>query len=122
MAFAITGELQENWRSLNPAEEKWAKQLLEAASRWILRRRPDLPADDPDAKLVSIAVVRGALTAGENAGHSSYSKSLGPRARSGTLTNPDAALVWADWMKELLGISVRPTAIGYFGDGDCSGW
>ena len=119
MTFATVDDLAEQWRPLTPAEKISAESLLEAAARWITnpKRRPDIAADDPDAKLVSIAVVKSALIAGANAGYSSFSSALGPRAKSGTLTNPDAALVWLDWMKEQLGISAFGEPRGYFGDG-----
>ncbi|MFD6518116.1 hypothetical protein [Rhodococcus sp. NPDC060176] len=115
--FATTTDIENAWRTLSTTEKDWAGQLLDAAARWIYRNSTITDPLDGDAKLVSIAVVKGALIAGEHAGHSAYSKALGPRSRSGTLTNPDAALVWADWMKEQLGIDVRGGPRGYFGDG-----
>lgn len=87
MAFATTIELTLNWRPLRSEETRWAQALLDAAGRWIRRQRPDIAADDPDAKLVSIAVVRSALIPGPHTGYSSYSSTLGPRAKSGTLTD-----------------------------------
>lgn len=116
--FATTTDIENSWRNLSATEKVWAAQLLEAAARWIYRNTTITDPGDGDAKLVSIAVVKGALIAGEHAGHLSYSKALGPRSRSGTLTNPDAALVWADWMKEQLGIDIRGGPRGRFGDGD----
>lgn len=120
MIFATTDELAEGWRPLSAAEKVSAEALLGAAGRWITnpKRRPDIAADDPDAKLVSIAVVKNALIAGAHAGYSSFSNALGPRSKSGVLTNPDGALVWLDWMKEQLGISQHGDPQGSFGDGD----
>lgn len=117
MAFATTAELTETWRPLNREESGWAGLLLEAAERWIRRQRPDIADSDPDAKLVTIAVVKNALVAGEHAGYTSFSRTLGPRSKSGTLTNPDAALVWLDWMKEQLGIPLSAYPVATFGDG-----
>ncbi|MFI5434488.1 hypothetical protein ACHMZP_21740 [Rhodococcus baikonurensis] len=117
-AFATYTDIEKAWRPLSTTEQDWAGQLLDAAARWIYRNTTITDPQDDDGKLVSIAVVKGALIAGEHAGHLSYSKTLGPRTRSGTLTNPDAALVWADWMKEQLGIPIHPEPSYYFGDGD----
>lgn len=115
-AFATTDELAEGWRPLRPTETVWAEQLLAAAARWIRRNRPDIADDDPDAILVSLSVVRSALIPGANAGHTQYAKTAGSFQRSGTLTNPDAALRFSDWHKELLGLSTSATPTWSFGD------
>lgn len=117
-AFASKQDLTAQWRALRGTESKWAEELLDAAARWIRSKRPDIAADDPDAKLVSIAVVRSAIGLGEHQGLSQFSSTLGPRSKSGTLVNPDAALVWLPWMKEQLGIGVAAKPRGHFGDGD----
>lgn len=107
MAFAEVTDIEGAWRTLSPAEQQWASELLDAAERWILKRRPDLAGDaDPDARLVSIAVVKSALIAGEATGYTSHSRGIGPWSSSGTLVNPDGALVFTEWMREQLGISV----------------
>lgn len=118
MAFATTDELADGWRPLSDAEKNWAGKLLGSAERWIRKRRPDIAADDPDANVVVLSVVRSALGPGAHLGFSSFSRNLGPRGKSGTLTNPNAALVWEDWMKELLDIATEETALGHFENGD----
>lgn len=115
-AFATTTELAEGWRPLRPTEAAWAEELLGAAARWIRRHRPDIADDDPDAKLVSKSVVRSALIPGANAGHTQYAKTAGSFQKSGTLTNPEAALRFSDWHKELLGISTSASPSWNFGD------
>ncbi|NKT17590.1 hypothetical protein GS907_07180 [Rhodococcus hoagii] len=123
MPFATPTELTENWRPLKQEESSWAGLLLEAAERWIRRKRPNIADDDPDAKIVTIAVVKNALIAGEHEGFVSFSRALGPRSKSGTLSNPDAALVWLDWMKDQLGISQSALPVATFGDGGfCERW
>lgn len=117
-AFASKQDLTAQWRALRGTESKWAEELLDAAARWIRSKRPDIAADDPDAKLVSIAVVRSAIGLGEHQGLSQFSSTLGPRSKSGTLVNPEAALVWLPWMKEQLGIGGIADPQAYFGDGD----
>ncbi|MGN7133387.1 hypothetical protein ACTHQY_08950 [Rhodococcoides corynebacterioides] len=119
MAFATTQEIAAQWRPLSDEEKKAAEALLGAAYRWIKRKRPDIDDTDPDAKLVSIAVAKNALLAGEHAGYSQVSRTLGPRSFSATIANPDAALAWAKWMKDLLGISDSEHAAprATFGDG-----
>lgn len=118
MDFATLSELEESWRPLSDVEKVRAQALLSAASRWIQRKKPDLSEFDEDAKLVCIEVVKAAMQNPELAGHSSYSKSIGPWSRSGTLTAAaaDAALVFLPWMRELLGISNSPLPKWYFGD------
>lgn len=117
MPFATSDDIEQNWRPLTSADKSWATLLLGAAERWIRGKVPGIADDDQAAKVVSIAVVRNALQPGEHAGHVSYSKTLGPRSRAGTLSNPDAALTWLPWMKEQLGISTTAQPRATFGDG-----
>ncbi|WP_094980340.1 hypothetical protein [Rhodococcus pyridinivorans] len=111
-AFATYRDVQDAWRPLRDAERTWAVQLLEAAARWIRRQLPNIADDDPAAKLVSISVVKSALTAGDASGYVSHSKSIGPWSKSGTLANPDGALVFTDWHKEQLGLG--PTRVPHY--------
>jgi len=117
-AFATMDEVASGWRPLRPTERVWGQQLLDAAARWIRKpgHRPDIADDDPDAKLVSISVVRSALAPGANAGHTQYAKTAGSFQRSGTLTNPEGALRFSDWHKELLGLSTTAGPSWSFGD------
>lgn len=114
-AFATPDELSAGWRPLRTSETVWAEQLLDAAGRWIRRHKPDIANDDPDAKFVSISVVRSALTPGPNVGHMQYAKTAGSFQKSGTLTNPEGALRFADWHKEQLGIPTSASPTWKFG-------
>lgn len=113
-AFAETDEL--GLPPLTSAERDIAEQLLGAAARWIRSQKPDIADGDPDAKVVCIEVVRTAMSTRAYAGHTSYSRTTGPRAKAGTLADPGGALVFSDWHKELLGISINPQPSYYFGD------
>ncbi|MGI5222176.1 hypothetical protein [Nocardia sp. CA-290969] len=103
-------------RPLTGPEREIAEQLLAAAASWIRSRLPDIAVDDPNARTVSIDVVSTAMATRAYAGHISYTRTTGPRTKSGTLTNPGGALVFDDWHKELLGISIHPAPVYYFGD------
>lgn len=115
-AFAAPDDVTIPGRPLVESERPHVQLLLDAAARWIRRRRPDIADDDPDARYVSIMVVRDAISAGKFTGHLSYSKTVGPWAKSGTLVNPDGALRWTDEHKEMLGIPTSPMPRGRFGD------
>lgn len=118
MDFAQVTELASAWRPLTSAEQARATSLLGVASRWIRRRKPDIADGDPDAKLVVIEVVKAAMLNAAYQGHSSYSKTVGPYTRSGTLTpeSTTGALTFLPWMRELLGIPVGEMPVGEFGD------
>lgn len=113
-AFATPTEVIGTGRPTS--EQDNAQLLLDAAARWIRRKRPGIADDDQDARFVSIMVVRDALSAGAMRGHVSYSKGIGPWSKSGTLVNPDGALRWTDDHKEMLGIPVGTMPRGRFGD------
>lgn len=115
--FAEVSELTEMFRPLTGREEAWADLLLQAAAVWIKEQRPGIADDSLPAKVVSLDVVRTALETGKYTGHVSYSRTVGATAKSGTLAAAAGSLTWTDWHKEQLGISVRATPVGYFGDG-----
>ncbi|GAC71025.1 hypothetical protein [Gordonia soli] len=114
--FLTVTEFEQQWRPLSESEKLYAEQLLAAAARRIRNRVPEIAADDPDAKLVSFQVVRSALQSdalqASTAGHSSYTrtKTVGEKTESigGTLTNPDALLLFTDFHWAQLGISPNP--------------
>lgn len=113
-AFATPDEVIGTGRPTS--EQGDAQLLLDAAARWIRRKKPDIADNDPDAHFVSIMVVRDALSPGALRGHLSYSKGIGPWSKSGTLVNPDGALRWTNDHKEMLGIPVGTMPRGRFGD------
>ncbi|MFC9769449.1 hypothetical protein [Rhodococcus jostii] len=114
--FATPTEVEAVWRPLSAEETANAALLLTAAAQWIRDNTPDIADNDPAARFVSIDVVKSALLAGPFTGHASYSKTIGPWSKSGTLINPAGALQFTDVHKELLGISVTGSAHWFFGD------
>ncbi|MFD6893486.1 hypothetical protein ACFWB0_02905 [Rhodococcus sp. NPDC060086] len=116
MQFLTTSEFVALWRPLSAQETELAALLLEAANKRILEIAPNTPSDSPSARLVALEVVRGALTTAALVGHVSYAKGIGPWTKSGTLSNPDAALLFTDEHHRLLGASVGGSVHYSFGD------
>lgn len=117
--FVTVDDFAAAWRPLSGAERTTATRLLADAARWIReqyqRHFGEPIADDhPGAVSVSIDVVKTAMETGKYAGHTSYSRTEGPRARAGTLSAPGGSLAFTDWHKELLGISTRVMPVGNF--------
>lgn len=111
-AFLTVEQFESQWRPLSAIEKSSAEALLAAAGQWIrdeyLRVRGTVIEDDnPNAILVSTSVVQTAISTGAYVGHISYSRTEGPRSKSGTLANPGGALVFSDWHKTLLGFPVN---------------
>jgi hypothetical protein len=114
MPLAEVGDIG---RNMTGAQKSDAETLIAAAEAWIRapHRRPDIQDDDPTGKRVVIEVVRAAMAVPvEFAGHTSYSKTVGPRSKSGTVDTPAGALVFTKEHERLLGITAA--ASGSFGD------
>lgn len=112
-AFISVDDFAAEWRPLSPAEELTADRLLASAALWIREQYEkfhgsQIADDHAGAISVSIDVVRNAMETGKYAGHLSYGRTEGPRAKSGTLAAPGGSLVFTDWHKEQLGIPTRP--------------
>jgi hypothetical protein len=103
--FLTTEEFVQFHRPLTTTEEPFVLLLLKAAARWIRLRKPDIPADDSAAKLVSITVVKDAMDTGRYRRMIQYSRTIGERMESGTVASPGDVLYFAPGMYELLGIS-----------------
>lgn len=119
--YAEPDAVASGWRALSPTETLWAGQLLDAAGAWIRDRvtDPDDPVTVERATFVSIDVVRSALAPGTQLGMASFSKTIGPWSKSGTLVNPLGHLDFTKFHRELLGIvetGKRP--LYYFAEGD----
>ena len=106
---ALAGPLDESGRPL-------ASLLLQAASARIREMSPGASPDSAVARLVAFEVVRSAMASGAMAGHVSYSKGIGPWTKSGTLSNPEAALRFSDEHRRLLGVSPNGQPHYRFGD------
>lgn len=119
MALATHADVALGWRTLTTAQQERATFLIAVAEAWIRdpSRRPDIVDGDPIAKHVVVEVVRTAMgPSAEFTGHTSYSKTVGPWAKSGSLAGPIGSLAFTDAQKELLGIASEPVAVGEFGD------
>jgi hypothetical protein len=118
-AFLTTAQFESGWRPLSARERAAADALLAAAGQWIRDEYrkvhgTEIADDNPNAILVSRNVVQTAITTGAYVGHISYSRTEGPRSKSGTFANPGGALVFSDWHKTLLGFPVRAMPEAYF--------
>ncbi|AOD24048.1 hypothetical protein IM25_22725 [Rhodococcus sp. p52] len=117
-AFAIPEDIKLRGRPLPEWQRTDAQMMLDAAASWIRERKPGIAPDDPNAKLVSIQVVKAALISEAYLGLSAFSKTTGEVTRSGTLANPGQLLVFTDFHKELLGIPFRAGPVWSFKVGD----
>lgn len=124
-AFATSGELTAQWRTLSTAESAAVDSYLESAA--VLIRDAfelaygtrDVPADRlPAAKTVSLDIAKTALTTSIWAGHLVYGRTEGPRAKSGTLAAAGGSLTLLPWHRELLGLPVNPEPRYNFPVGD----
>ena len=118
-AFVTVSELMTSWRTLTPAEQIYAGQLLEAAGQKIREEYRDahgveIDEAHPAARTVSIELVRAAIATGAYVGHIQYARIEGPRQKSGTLKNPGGALVFTDYHREQLGIPITAGPVYYF--------
>lgn len=114
-AFATPDELAAEWRPLTTAERAAATSHLDTVAALIRSAFADhlglseVPADKlTAARSVSIDIVKTALATGMWPGHTSYSRTEGPRSKSGTLASPGGSLTLSEWHRDLLGLPVRP--------------
>lgn len=119
MAIVTPADITRGWLPLSEDQQADAQLLIDAAVAWLKdpSRRPDIADSDPIAKRILIEVVRSAMSVpAKFAGHTSYSDTMGPWSRSGTVPTPAGTLMFSDAQQDMLGINTRPTPIGGFGD------
>ncbi|WP_280489499.1 hypothetical protein [Nocardia farcinica] len=119
MPLATPDDVALGWRAFSQADKERATLLIAAAEAWIRdpSRRPDIDDDDPIAKVVVVEVVRAAMAVPPDfVGHTSYSDTMGPWARSGTLATTAGTLMFLADHERRLGISSMPMPSGDFGD------
>lgn len=116
--YAETDDIESGWRSLSPTERHWAEQLLDAAGAWISIKTDPATLDPDMASFVSVDVVRGALAPGTQLGMASFSKTIGPWSKSGTLVNPLGHLDFTKLHKELLGLLTTSGPLWHFQEND----
>lgn len=100
------------FRALTESEQPGVELLLDAAARRIRRRIPAIVWDDPDARLVTLQVVKSVLQSEQlpdyAVGQKQYTKTVGDKTYSGVPINPDALLLFTDYHWSQLGISPNP--------------
>lgn len=100
----------------NPAwdADQLATSLLQVVSDWIRIRKVGVADDDAAAQVVTFEVTRDALLYGEFGTFSSFSKTVGPRSKSGTLDRHAVEKFITDRHRRMLGISVLAGPRGKF--------
>lgn len=119
MPLATHADVALGWRTLSADEQQRATKLIAVAEAWIKdpSRRPDITDGDVIAQNVVVEVVRTAMAVSADfAGHTAYSDTMGPWARSGTLATPAGTLHFTQAHEQMLGISSSPMPSGCFGD------
>lgn len=96
------------WRPLSTAEQAAAELFLQAATNWIVERKPTISPTDPAAQVVCLQVVSEAINAQKHVGLKQFSRTTGQRMDSGTLAEVGALLTFTAEQRELLGISGSP--------------
>lgn len=100
------------FRTLTVTEQTNVELLLDAAARTIRRRIPTIAWDNPDARLVTLQVVKSVLQSEQlpdyAIGQKQYTKTVGDKTYSGVPVNPDALLLFTDYHWAQLGISPNP--------------
>jgi hypothetical protein len=112
--FLDVDAFAEMFRPLSDPESETAGAYLEVASNWIRDQLPEIAADDPAARIVVFEVTRDALLYGDIGPFTSFSKTMGPRSRSGTIDRGSVEKFITDRHRRMLGILLRAGARGYF--------
>lgn len=97
------------WRPLSTAETAAATLFLQAATNWIVERKPAISSTDPAAQVVCLQVVSEAINAQKHVGLKQFSRTTGQRMEAGTLAEVAALLVFTPEQRDLLGISPLPS-------------
>lgn len=95
------------FRTLSDPESEVAGAYLEVVSDWIRDHKPGVADDDIAAQLVTFEVTREALLYGEFEPLGSFSKTVGPRSKSGTFDRTSVEKLVTDRHRRMLGIALR---------------
>ena len=106
------------FRPLSEAEEAVAAPLLDVVSEWIRQHKPDVADDDPASKVVTFEVARDALMLGDFGPMASFSKTMGPRSKSGVIDQSAVERFITARHRQMLGLSLRAGPRGRFKVGD----
>lgn len=95
------------FRPLSDAESEVVEPYLDVVSNWIRDNKPGVADDDPAAKVVTFEVTRDALLYGDFGPLVSFSNTMGPRTKSGTLDPGAVERFITDRHRRMLGIALR---------------
>lgn len=102
-------------RDLSDAETPVATRLLQVVSDWIRGHMPPNTVADPTAaELVTFEVTREALLYGDVIPLGAFSKTVGPRTKSGTFDPTSVEKFITDRHRRILGIPVLAGPRGNF--------
>ncbi len=95
VSFAVSSDLAEFWRPLTPAEKDRVDTLLAYATAMIRRRVPNIDAriesgdiSEIEVRLVTVAMVKRVMVAGDTEGVTQSSDNVGQVSQSRTYGNP----------------------------------
>lgn len=112
--FLSKAQFVDWFRPLSDPESEVVEPYLEVVSTWIRDNKPDVADDDAAARVVTFEVTRDALLYGDFGPLVSFSKTMGPRSRSGTIDRSAVEKFVTDRHRRMLGLSVRAGARGHF--------
>lgn len=117
MADFLDSDTFADWaKSPEWSESDLAQDLLTVVSGWIRDHKPDVSDDDPAARIVCFEVTRDALMYGDFGPVTSFSKTVGHRARAATIDRAALERFILDRHKRMLGLSIGVKPAYYFGD------
>ncbi len=99
VSFAVSSDLAEFWRPLTPAEKDRVDTLLAYATAMIRRRVPNIDAriesgdiSEIEVRLVTVAMVKRVMLAGDTEGVTQTTNSVGQVSESRSYGNPMGSL------------------------------
>lgn len=126
-AFATTADVANNWAVFKTAQdEAWCQSLLDQAGVWITQKLTavgkSIAAGDPRAWLVSVDVVRAAMSRAQYPGIHGGTHLVDGRSdtwsapRTATVDDIARTLVFTDYHLQLLGLFAPTAPVGQFGN------
>jgi hypothetical protein len=102
------------FRPLSGAESEVVEPYLQVVSDWIRDRKVGVADNDAAAQVVTFEVTRDALLYGEFGTLISFSKTVGPRSKSGTFDRTAVEKFITNRHRRMLGIPVLAGPRGQF--------
>lgn len=101
-------------RPLADGSDTVAGLALQVVSDWIRDAKPNIDDHDSAALLVAFEVTRDVLSYSDFGSLTSFSKTVGPRTKSGTIDRAAVEKFISDRHRRMLGLSARAGARGHF--------